>query len=289
MSRNRGSVLLVTLLATALLSSVAIVEATHVSMELKWANHLQEYRRAWSLAWTGLQVASQELASDPNPMWDAPKENWGQFSQDPTELPSGKFQYRIVDEQARIPLNSTPVERVALLPGFTLPSANELVSRRLEGKAISHFGELLLLKGFQKEALPDLMPLVTLYGSGPVNINTASAPVLTRLGLSSALASQIVQLRAGADGKSGSADDVIFPDVTQIIPMIEAKSGPLLPEDQTAMGNLISAQQIGVRSAFFQVEAEGWANPHGVHKKVTAVMERSEPNSKPEVRGWYED
>ena len=288
MSRKQGSVLIVTLLATALLSSVAIAQATHVSLELKWANRLQESRQAWALAWTGVQAAAQELALDPTPNWDAPKENWGQVSQDPIHLPKGKFQVRILDEQARIPLNSASLELVAQLPGFSISSANALISRRKEGKALAHLGELLLLDGFQAAALPELEPLVTLYGNGPVNVNTASAAVLTRLGCSTALASQIVQFRAGADGRWGTADDEIFPDVAQIAPLMETQFGPLLPEDQTTLGNLISSQQIGVRSSFFQVEAEGWTDAHGIYQKVIAVMERSEPNSKPEVRGWYE-
>ena len=145
-----------------------------------------------------------------------------------------------------------------------------------------------MLAGFQKETLKELAGLVTVYGTGPVNLNTAPAPVLTRLGLSASLADQVVAFRLGQDGKWGTQDDGVFVDVEQIIPTLENRLGSLPPEDRTVLGNLISSQRIGVRSSYYQVEVEGWTQADGIHTKVITVMERVGANTRPILRGLYE-
>jgi general secretion pathway protein K len=53
--------------------------------------------------------------------------------------------------------------------------------------------ELLLVKGINREIFDRIKPFVTVYGDGEVNINTASRPVLTALGLSQVLIDKIMQ------------------------------------------------------------------------------------------------
>lgn len=288
MSRNRGSILLLVLWVLAVLSSAAVAQAIRFSLQVKWAGRLDETRQSWHLAWTAVEIAGQELVLDADPAWDAPKESWARVPAEPTSLPAGRLQYRIQDEQSRIPLNRLPVEMIALLPGFNPLAAAELIERRGKGKQVVHLGELLLLPDFRKEDLPALAELVTVYGTGPVNLNTAPEPVLIRLGLSASLAGQVAVFRLGQDGIWGTKDDGVFTDVEEILPLLEDHFGPLLPQDQTTLGNLISAQLLGVRSSFFQVEAEGWIQDPGIHTRTLAVMERTGPNARPILRGWRE-
>lgn len=289
MKRSRGgSVLILALWAVAALSVAAVAEGTRVSLQLKWAGRLNEARQSWHLAWAAAEIAGQELASDVEPAWDAPKEPWGRPPTDPMAFAPGWIRTRIQDEQSRIPLNRAPVELIVRLPGFTLQTAEELIARRSAGKPVAHLGELLSLTGFQKEQLQKLADLVTVVGAGAVNLNTAPAAVLNRLGLSPSLSERIAAFQSGPDGRWGTQDDGIFPDVEQILPVLEERCGPLFLEDQTTLGNLISSQFLGVRSSFFQVEAEGWVQEKGIHTRVLAVMERTGSSGHPIVRGWHE-
>ena len=286
--RGRGSILLLSLWTTATLAALGIAQATRISLELKWVDRVQEGTQAWYLAWMGVELASDLLASDPEASWDAPRETWGQILKAPISVESGTFYYQMADEQARIALNSAPLELLEKCPGFTPEAAGELMARRDQGKLISHLGELVTLPGFKAEFLPTLEPLITVYGTGAVNLNTASVEVLTLLGFSSDLSAQIVQFRTGPDGTVGTPDDLIFPDVEQIQSLLDQNLGPLLPEDQMTLASLIGSQRLGVRSSLFRVEVEGKMLRHGISKKVVAVLERGTIESSPIVRGWYE-
>jgi DNA uptake protein ComE-like DNA-binding protein len=281
-------VLLLTTWAVAALTVLVISQATRVSLELKWANRLRESRQAWHVAWAGLRAAANELAIDPDPAWDAPKEAWGKSPEEPVRFASGQFSYRVQDEQARISLSSAPLDLLLLLPGFTPQAAQELIARRQQGKRIGHLAELRFLPGFQEESLQELIPLVTVVADGPVNLNTAAPAVLARMGLSPALADRIAAFRIGPDGVWGSADDGFVPDVEQVFPVLDEQCGPLLPEDQERLGALISANLLGVRSSFFRIEADGWEQAHGVHRGIIGVVERAGAGAEPIVRGWNE-
>lgn len=285
--RSRGSVLLLSLWATAALAALGIAQATRVSLELKWADRAQEARQAWYLGWAGVELAADRLLSDSELAWDAPREVWAQVPKDPVPFESGTFIYRVSDEQARIALNGASKELLERLPGFTPQAVTELLTRRSAGKFVAHPAELLGLPGFQPDGLDTLEPLVTVQGTGPVNINTASKQVLIQLGLSPTLSDAIVRFRNGADGVWGTSDDGIFPDVEQIPVISEQSLGPLIPEDQLALSQLIGSQSLGVRSSFYRVEVEGRTFRHGIWRKAVAILERSQGQA-PVVRGWHE-
>lgn len=288
MSKSRGGVLLLSLWATAALAAVGIAQAVRLSQELRWSGRLQERRQAWFLCWTGLEAASQLLAKDPEPAWDAPREPWGQAPREQVPFQGGSFLYKISDEQARIPLNSAPLEQVLRLPGFTPEAAGELMACRAEGRLISHLGELPALAGFQPDLLPDLEPLVTLQPSGAVNLNTASAEVLSAMGVSPSLAERVAAYRNGADGLPGTPDDAVFAELEQAPADLETGSGPLPAEDQAALGSMISSGQVGVRSSFFRVVVEGRSARHQARRKVEAILKRGGQNGAPQIRGWHE-
>ncbi len=276
---NRGSVLLISLWATATLAALEITQATQVSLELKWGGRLQEERQAWYLAWTGVELAQKLLSLD-NPAWDAPVERWGQVSKEPIPFGPGTFRYRILDEQAKIPLNTAPREVLLRLPGFRPDVVDKLLSQRTqpEPKQITHLAELLVV-GVESRFLPELEPLVSVQSVRPVNINTASSSVLQILGFSPQLAARIVQYRFGPDGTWGTSDDRIFDDAQKIVSVLNEQFGPLVAEDQQ-----VEPLLLGVSSSLFRVETEGWTTRHGVRKKAVALLDRAGT-----VRGWHED
>ncbi len=78
--------------------------------------------------------------------------------------------------------------------------------------------ELLLVYGMNEDIFEKIKDYVTIYGSGKVNINTASRPVLLALGLDEAIVDSISSFRAGADGVSATLDDNFFDMPANIIP-----------------------------------------------------------------------
>ncbi|MBI3615874.1 MAG: general secretion pathway protein GspK [Candidatus Omnitrophica bacterium] len=300
---SKGSILLVSLWATAALAAIGILQATQLSLELKWAGRLQEERQAWYLARTGVEVAGARISTD-DPAWDSLRDSWGQAPKDPVAFGPGTFRYSVTDENARIPLNALGELDKALAPqglnllgqlGFPPSAAQQLLDRlnQVPAKPIRHLGELLALSGMTPELLSQMVSWVTVYGNGPVNINTASVEVLTRLGLSSGLANQMVTLYRsgpGPDGIAGTSDDGIFTDAGQIGPVLSANFGPLASADQALLAALVGHNPplLGVSSAFFRVESEGRAGRHGIQKKIAAVLERKSPGALPLLRGWNE-
>jgi type II secretory pathway component PulK len=70
--------------------------------------------------------------------------------------------------------------------------------------------ELLLVKGVDRKIYEDLLPFVTVYGDGRVNINTVSRQGLVALGLDQAVAEKVLKARRGLDGAEATLDDHIF-------------------------------------------------------------------------------
>ncbi len=287
MKHSPGSVLLLSLWATAFLAALGITQATKVSLELKWANRLEEARQSWYLAWSSMQVAATLLSKD-DPLSDALNESWGQVPKEPIPFGPGTIHYQIFDEQARIPLNAAPADVLARLPGFTQQAADQLVQLRTQKQRILHLGELpaLNLPGFRPELLPQLEPLVTVYGSGSININTASVQVLELLGIKGA--NQIAQYRDGGDGILGNENDRVFKEAAKILVDLENAQVILDNADKVLLTNLVSAGLVGVNSTTFRVETEGKSTRHGIDQKGVAILERSGAATPPVVRGWYE-
>ncbi|MDD5466052.1 MAG: type II secretion system protein GspK [Candidatus Omnitrophica bacterium] len=80
--------------------------------------------------------------------------------------------------------------------------------------------EFLLVKGMSQEIFEKIKDYVTIYGSGKVNINTASGAVLLALGLDESIVDDIMSFRAGEDGVIVTSDDKIFDTAVNIIPKL---------------------------------------------------------------------
>lgn len=281
--------MLLALWATAAMAAMGITQATQLSQGLKWMGRLQEQDQALFLCWTGLELSARILADDADDLgrpWDAPRELWGQVPEEAVLLEGGTVGYRIADEQGRVPLNSAPPEVLGRLPGFTQEAVAQILALRAEGKGIAHLGQLAAVPGFQAASLAELEPLVSVHSAGAVNLNTASESVLAALDVSANLMQAILIYRKGGDGVEGTPDDAVFTDVDTIFGNLEA----LLPmlDDRVELGNLISSQQIGVRSSLFRVALEGKSARHEVARRAVAVLDRGAPGDAPQLRGWHE-
>jgi type II secretory pathway component PulK len=134
--------------------------------------------------------------------------------------------------------------------------------------------ELLLVKGVNRDIFDKLKPFVTVFGSGAVNINTASKEVLMALGLSETTVGKIAAHLAGQDTILGTPDDIAFTQSGTILNEMDKDKPPLDATERTTLGNLISVGKIGVVSSYFTASVEARIAKAGVTMGMEAVMDR---------------
>jgi len=151
--------------------------------------------------------------------------------------------------------------------------------------------ELLLVKGMNPEIFSSAQDLITVYGSGKVNINTAPREVLQALGLGQELADKILRFRLGKDDLLGTEDDGFFP--TANYSQIKVRLNDfeeLSPEEQSRLpylNRLISHGLISVSSSYYRINSVGFAPERKVTKTITAVVGRTEKGPG-KIAFWHE-
>jgi type II secretory pathway component PulK len=82
--------------------------------------------------------------------------------------------------------------------------------------------ELFLVKGITDRIYYALVPYITVYGDGRVNVNTASRKVLMALGLDGVVADKLLKARSGQDGRDSTDDDHVFNQVFDVASEVKA-------------------------------------------------------------------
>jgi general secretion pathway protein K len=292
--RERGFALLGVLLVVALLTVVVLELTVAMRLEASAGRSFRDEMVASHLAEAAVQQALREVLS-PAPIQAVDETGALAFyrivpgSTLPVRLPSlprtrvplgpGEFSYRLTDEQARLNLNTASPERVRrLLQALGLDrqardvvvdslqdwkDPDELsrangaesedyylklpVPYRARNARLQDLAELLQIRGISRELYrgedqrPGLADLTTVFGRETVNVNTAPAPVLAALGLSDAEIADIVQARTRAP--------------------------------YTVLPRRFAGRGLGVGSATFRIEAEGWV-AGARQTRIVAVVER---------------
>ncbi len=294
MRRERGFALLGVMLVVALLTVVVLELAVAMRLEAAAGRSFRDDLAAAHLAEAAVHQALREVLSQA-PIQAVDETGALAFyrlvpgSTSPVRLPSlprtrvplgpGEFSYRLADEEGRLNLNAAPPDRVRrLLQALgldrrerdvvadslqdwrdpdELPHANGAESEdyylkrpvpyRARNARMQDLAELLQIRGVTRELYvghadqPGLAALATVFGRGMVNVNTAPAPVLAALGLPDPEIADIVRARTRAP--------------YTVVP------GPL------------ARRGLGVGSATFRVEAEGWVSG-AARARIVAVVER---------------
>jgi len=130
-------------------------------------------------------------------------------------MAADRAEYTIEDLEGRVSLNTAPEVVVEALPGVSLAVARRLNHRRSEATPFADPVELRGIDGISEKDwvggpdTPGLRELVTVHGDGRINVNTATEAVLAHLPeVGEGLARDILEARNGADGESGTADDM---------------------------------------------------------------------------------
>ncbi|MEW6536152.1 MAG: hypothetical protein AB1454_11110 [Candidatus Auribacterota bacterium] len=148
--------------------------------------------------------------------------------------------------------------------------------------------ELHFLKNFfsnssdKNKSRARLKNIITFWGKGAVNFNTASREVLSALFAMQSdqkemskserddLIRLIIEYRNGDDGLPGTEDDQIFKDQN-----IETAIGTHEASKMTMLNWLRTKKLVGVTSDFFRIEAEVTFDDKKLQRKVTAIVSRS--------------
>jgi general secretion pathway protein K len=130
--------------------------------------------------------------------------------------------------------------------------------------------EMLLVKGLTQQRYDKLIPYVTIYGDGAVNINTASREVLIALGLGESLADKILSVRRGKDGLEATGDDHVFSKTFEIALDVNAVVA-LQPSEMRLIDALNMRGLLGVNSYYFSMETLGRLSGLPSPRRVRAV------------------
>lgn len=236
-SASRGAILFLAVGILAVLSILAIGATSSVLQELKLAKFLTDNNTSWYAPISVVSSMNVAWAHDPTPALITA------YDLRPREIPFGDkiAQVTLVDEQSRINIAKASKNILLRLPAL---AGDENLLKALQAAPPVVKEELLLLEGMNQGIYNQIKDLITVYGSGTVNINTATEQTFFALGLDNDLVTKIRMFRAGPDGQEGTPDDRVFFSTPQIIPSLEPYRLSLA--QHTVLEELIASGQFGV-------------------------------------------
>jgi general secretion pathway protein K len=220
--------------------------------------------------------------------------------------------YGLTDEDRRVNLNTAPSEMLTpflmYAGGLSRDDAEAMAAaiedwrdedndQRPRGAESFHYGslrdayackdgpfenieELLLIRGVTPALYQRLAPYVTVYGSGRLNINTASAAALASLGLSQDGLDSFLYYRSGEDSQDGTGDDRWLISVNSL----QSELASYMPQEQLGrISRMATKGMVGVASEAFRASVEAWTSDPSSHTHIEAVMDR-----KGRIRQWAE-
>jgi len=206
--------LLVALWTLVLLVILSLGISSRVASEIGFARFLDERVISLYLAKAAVNRAAMELEKDKtggrDTLYELRKMREIEFGND-------KLSYNLLDEERLININVIPQEIIARLPGMTIDLAKEIFIARSK-KPFVLKEELLLIDGLTMDIYAQFKEMITVYGSGGVNINTASPDILRILGLGDEIIDVIMKYRAGDDLLEQTKDDGVYTSIPLVIP-----------------------------------------------------------------------
>lgn len=212
--------------------------------------------------------------------------------------------YGFIDENSKINLNTSNLEQIKLVlmlaadlddeTAYNIASA--IVDWRTEGKSelvgfysdeyyekltypyptrdapFEVIDELLLVRGMTQPLFDKLVHFVTVYGSGAVNINTASAPVLTALGINEYLTEKIIFTRRGRDGQEATDDDVMFPLPEYIILTLNSLV-EVTPGESQLLDNLVTSGKLTTDGGLYAIHGAAVSLKGDQKRAISCVLD----------------
>lgn len=235
-----GSILAITVWALTVLSILALAAARMASTQIKFSSFYVRMNSSLPLAEAAVGDSFSEREADQTKDYDSQKELSKERKLD-FEGGLG-YSYFYGDEGSRINLNTASAAVLGRLPGLNEELADAIVKSARRPFKVKQ--EILLIEGISQDIFEQFGDLITVYGDGKVNINSASEDALSALGLGPNLIAAIVGYRndsPGEDGQMDTDDDGAFITTGSILPELRKTTMLSLEEEQqllSAMGSL---------------------------------------------------
>ncbi|MBI4639101.1 MAG: general secretion pathway protein GspK [Candidatus Tectomicrobia bacterium] len=290
--REDGVVALAATLLLFVLFLFALSANALITTDLVMTARFKDKVQAELLARAGIEKAIGLVKSDTTP-YDLLSDRWRSdeslFREQREERGSytvsyidgqGKRRYGFVDEESKVNLNTAPLEVLAAL----LPLNEQQLQAILDYRAKHLFTTPEEL--FAIEEIPPtifgtaeaIRQLITVWGSGKINVNTAQEVVLAALpGMTLDALQAFLTFRRGADGIEGTADDGVFQTVDQVasVEKFDAQTFELLSPLLTIISNAFLVNSVGrVENSRGEVQ----------ESQIMAVIDRGERLIK--IRDW---
>lgn len=302
---TRGGVLILTLWMVVFLSSIVLMLGAQILTGGEVARAygvraqsflaLETFRARFEAALERDETKEYDLLSDP---WSRDPDLFGEIRLGPAasaRLGTGSFS-GAVDEERFINVNTASPALLKQLfmaaGGLDEAEAGEMASAVQDWRDLDAFSssptrdtesgskngplesveELTLVPGMTPELFRAIRPLVTIYGTGKVNVNTVPKEVLKAMGAPESLAEKIVRYRAGPDGEEGTKDDGFFESAGIVEPRIEAANPDLATEELNALARMRSEDWVGVRSEFFRLPVQ--VSAYGKSRTRSVIVDR---------------
>ncbi|RKY35955.1 MAG: hypothetical protein DRP78_04810 [Candidatus Omnitrophota bacterium] len=243
-TRNSGSILIIAIWTLVIF---AILNTALYKLTISQLKIFKTLRCAWIspyLAKAAYVYALEQIAQDTTvcdtayELHTPQKKNLGQ----------GQFEYILIDTESKININKASIENLTLLPGVCEDIAENIFKSKL--KPFHFKEELLLVEDMREDIFTGIKDIITVYGSGAVNINTACKDVFGILGMDGGLIKNIMDYRSGTDGVEGTEDDRVFEKKSEILNQLRAYTS-LFAKQQTEIIELVSTGSLDVLASVF--------------------------------------
>ena len=247
--RNQGFVLICVLWVLAILTVISVSMRQRALLDVRAATYSLDHTKAMLLARGAARRGMVEICNRAVVNWYNGEEGGtglGQAWAHPVDMfaagiyfapgdmrnfDEDKCFYVIEDEERRVSINATDEMVLTNVRGLRHSDVRKIIRRRTVGlddekKPVRFltteelrymFKDITEEDWFGKDEKPGLRNLLTCWGSGKININTASREILECVpDVSSGTINDILSYRAGFDGLIGTADDQAFADFKEL-------------------------------------------------------------------------
>lgn len=182
------------------------------------------------------------------------------------------------DEEGLVNISSPSPSVISRLPGI---DGNQALVAAIMARQPKATEDLLSIDGMTQEIYVQMKDLVTVYGDGRVNVNTAGPAVLAALGFSTELIDRLKAFRAGEDAEEGTEDDGIVADINKLTEQLLPYG--LTPAEKAFLEGLILSSQIKQNSGFIRLQVEVVQGP-----KVLRVFQIVIDKGSGKIKRWGE-
>jgi hypothetical protein len=133
-----------------------------------------------------------------------------------------------------------------------------------------NLAELRMVPGWESIDVRKLRQLVTFYGSGKVNLNTATPDVLGVLGVSGQAVGVMTSFLSGPNGVVGDEDDAYFKGLSEIEPRLQefGVDGRTLAE----WTEIVQQGHVDVRSQYYRIRARSYSEVTGRQYEIDSIV-----------------